>query len=381
MIPSLHISGFKVFRDIKLPRLGSLNLFVGKNNTGKTCLLEAVELYASSSRWEVLQIASRREAENAAVSRAERVGIFDPSPFVQPLMNLFHRRKGIIPQLQIRLSANNEEADLELRRSGIPVLASPLDQEIQFRDSGTQGQGLQQTIAITYEAEGFQVSRGKAKQGRIFSEHSLQKRSNPDAMLAPSGWLHPDAAPVAYLPARGLANGEAKRLWDNAQLADKDDLLVSWLRLIEPEARDVTYIGDSGSGVGVPYLKINGDRGRSPLGSMGDGLTRLFHIGLAMVNASGGILLIDEFENGLHWEVQEQLWKALFEAANQFGVQVFATTHSNDCIRAFMDAQNSRLIPSESFVYRLERSGDDVYALELPSENLNAALRQQVEVR
>ena len=47
MIPSLHISGFKLFRDLELPRLGSLNLFVGKNNTGKTCLLEAVELYAS----------------------------------------------------------------------------------------------------------------------------------------------------------------------------------------------------------------------------------------------------------------------------------------------------------------------------------------------
>jgi predicted ATP-dependent endonuclease of OLD family len=49
MIPSLHISGFKLFRDLELPKLGSLNLFVGKNNTGKTCLLEAVELYASSS--------------------------------------------------------------------------------------------------------------------------------------------------------------------------------------------------------------------------------------------------------------------------------------------------------------------------------------------
>jgi AAA15 family ATPase/GTPase len=49
MIPSLHISGFKLFRDLALPKLRSLNLFVGKNNTGNTCLLKAVELYASSS--------------------------------------------------------------------------------------------------------------------------------------------------------------------------------------------------------------------------------------------------------------------------------------------------------------------------------------------
>jgi AAA15 family ATPase/GTPase len=114
---------------------------------------------------------------------------------------------------------------------------------------------------------------------------------------------------------------------------------------------------------------------------MGDGLTRLFHIGLAMTNASGGILLIDEFENGLHWEVQKELWKALFQAANQFGVQVFATTHSTDCIRGFLAAQSEVLKLSENYVYRLERQGDDIYAFELPAENLGAALRQQVEVR
>jgi AAA15 family ATPase/GTPase len=114
---------------------------------------------------------------------------------------------------------------------------------------------------------------------------------------------------------------------------------------------------------------------------MGDGLTRLFHIGLAMANASGGILLIDEFENGLHWEVQAELWKALFEAANQFGVQVFATTHSNDCIQAFVEARKDRLISSESFVYRLERRGDNIHAHEFSSQGLEAAMRQGIEVR
>jgi predicted ATPase len=47
MIESLHIAGFKLFRDLTLPKLGRMNLFVGENNTGKSCLLEAVGLYAS----------------------------------------------------------------------------------------------------------------------------------------------------------------------------------------------------------------------------------------------------------------------------------------------------------------------------------------------
>jgi predicted ATP-dependent endonuclease of OLD family len=100
-----------------------------------------------------------------------------------------------------------------------------------------------------------------------------------------------------------------------------------------------------------------------------------------MANASGGILLIDEFENGLHWEVQRELWRALFQAAGNFGVQVFATTHSNDCIQAFIEAQKDRLIPNESYVYRLERKGEDIRAHEFSPQGLEAAIRQGIEVR
>ena len=64
MIESLHVSGFKLFRDITLPRLGRLNLFVGENNSGKSCLLEAINLYAGRTPiTNVLQTAARRSRE------------------------------------------------------------------------------------------------------------------------------------------------------------------------------------------------------------------------------------------------------------------------------------------------------------------------------
>jgi predicted ATP-dependent endonuclease of OLD family len=85
MIPSLHISGFKLFRDLELPKLGSLNLFVGKNNTGKTCLWEAVELYASSSPWDILRVASRRDPNY----ESHALG----SPWL-PILNYFHSSAG-----------------------------------------------------------------------------------------------------------------------------------------------------------------------------------------------------------------------------------------------------------------------------------------------
>jgi hypothetical protein len=379
MIPSLHISGFKLFRDLKLPKLGSLNLFVGKNNTGKTCLLEVVELYASSSPWDILRVASRREPDVIQRRKLERFDPFELEESLRPLMNLFHREHGHIVLPLIRLAAKHPEADLEIRCE--PFLADILEHEAISTEAGKlEPSSLQRRLRHVIE-KGFVLTRGQKKSRPLFFERYLRRHPVPDEILEEEGWLHPDVAPVAFLPARGFSNSEAKRLWDKASLADKDELLLDWLRFIEEEVRDLRYISDPDSGGDLPFIKINGDRGRTPLSSMGDGLTRLFHIGLAMANASGGILLIDEFENGLHWEVQNQLWKALFRAADSFGVQVFATTHSNDCIQAFIEAQRDRLIPSESYVYRLERRGDDIHAHEFSQEGLEAAIRQGIEVR
>jgi hypothetical protein len=379
MIPSLHISGFKLFRDLDLSKLGSLNLFVGKNNTGKTCLLEAVELYASSSPWDILRVGSRREPDVVQKRRFDKFDPFELEESLRPLMSLFHRERGHILKPHIRLSAGHSEADLELRCERF--LADLLEHEAMTTEAGKLEPSSRQRHLHHLFEEGFVLTRGKKKSRPLFFERYLRRPDIPEEMLKEEGWLHQDVAPVAFLPARGLSNREAKGLWDKASLADKDELLLDWLRFIEPEVRDLRYISDPDLNGDRPYLKINGDRGRTPLSSMGDGLTRLFHIGLAMVNASGGILLIDEFENGLHWEVQLQLWKALFEAANQFGVQVFATTHSNDCIQAFVEAQKDRLIPNASYVYRLERKGESIHAHEFSPQGLEAAIRQGIEVR
>ena len=52
-------------------------------------------------------------------------------------------------------------------------------------------------------------------------------------------------------------------------------------------------------------------------------MQRTFGIALALVNARNGLLLIDEFENGLHYLVQPDLWRLIFQVARRLNVQVF----------------------------------------------------------
>ena len=167
-------------------------------------------------------------------------------------------------------------------------------------------------------------------------------------------------------------------MWDQFIQGPGQERVLNWLRLIDPRVQDLAYIAGE-SRTRVALLKVEG-RARIPLSTMGDGLRRMFHIGLAMATASKGILLIDEFENGLHWRVQRELWVALGKAAQEFDVQIFATTHSRDCIGGFVSASKELSIP-DATVYRLEREGDEIYAVDLALVNVEDALEVNGEVR
>ena len=82
-------------------------------------------------------------------------------------------------------------------------------------------------------------------------------------------------------------------------------------------------------------------------------MNRLFGLALALVNARGGLLLINEFENGLHHSVQTDVWRMIFRLAERLAVQVFATTHSRDSVRSFQEAaaespEEGVLLPPDS---------------------------------
>ena len=61
----------------------------------------------------------------------------------------------------------------------------------------------------------------------------------------------------------------------------------------------------------------------------------MFGLALALANSRGGLLLIDEAENGIHHTVQYEFWKLVLQTAQANDVQVLATTHSWDCVRGF----------------------------------------------
>jgi hypothetical protein len=155
---------------------------------------------------------------------------------------------------------------------------------------------------------------------------------------------------------------------------------VNALKIIAPDIEAVSMVGSEGpSQLRTAIVRSSGFPRPVPLRSFGDGLNRLFGIVLSLVNAKGGFLLIDEFENGMHHTVQLDVWRGIFHLSNLLNVQVFATSHSWDAVEAFQEAAAEH--PDEGLLIRLSRKGDEVIPTLFDGEELAVATRDRIEVR
>jgi predicted ATPase len=173
------------------------------------------------------------------------------------------------------------------------------------------------------------------------------------------------------LTAANIAQSFAK-----LQKSRREDLLVQALRLVDPAIERVEVVMDGG--IGIPWVQRAG-ASLVPLPLVGDGANRAARLALSLLEVPGGVLLIDEFENGLHYSALEGLWRNLATLAKQYDVQVFATTHSRECVNAaysaFDDAKDLR-------VYRLQTMPDSaVKVVEYSGSDISAAFDMNLELR
>ena len=169
-------------------------------------------------------------------------------------------------------------------------------------------------------------------------------------------------------------------LWDAIALTDDEEEVVESLQIIDPNISAITMVGNEPTGrTRKAVVRASNVSRPVSLRTYGDGVNRLFAMALNLVNARGGLLLIDEFENGLHHTVQTDIWRMVFRLANQLDVQVFATTHSRDAVRAFQKASEES--PEVGVLLRLARRGEDIIPTVADEGELAVATRHDIEVR
>lgn len=332
---------------------------MGKNNVGKSSLLEALQLYAhrGSPRliWELLVARDENEP-------VPSIGFVETETMLSALKYLFYGRKDVKTHpgsIQIG-PANSPKDTLSL---SVGWYTERLDK--------TGRQTMEPLQPEEYNTVIDAVPRFVIQMGRQPKTHYSLDPYAPHRVLKELKEVN-----CVFTPANGLDRGQISELWDAIALTSMEKDVLAALGIIAPGVEGLGIV-KQGS---IPIVKIAGIDDPLPIRSLGDGMLRAFSIVLALVNARDGILLIDEFENGIHYTALPDLWRLIFQVARRLNVQVFATTHSWDCIEGFQKAASTDK-QAEGFLIRLESKLGDIVATLFDERRLGIAIREHIEVR
>jgi energy-coupling factor transporter ATP-binding protein EcfA2 len=324
-ITSVEIVNFRSFKKLRVEGLARVNLIVGANNAGKTALLEAIEAIVSRESPFLLYRASvdRGEFRRRRGMEGDIVEL--------DLRHWFHGHL-IVKGASFNVRATGEDAFFVSRTiEGVPMNApSP-----PFIPGGfilvTDRPGAPAMPMLPLTADGL-LGAGAPSE---FNNFGLR--------------LHP---PVGFVATNRLFPKELARLWTKVVLTPGEERTIGALRLIEPE---IDRIAISESDDTIAKVLLHGADGPVPLGTLGEGVSRILALALNLARTTGGFLLIDEIENGLHWSVMPKVWRFLVETALAEDIQIFAATHSKDWLEGLADLHRTHpALAAHVSVHRLE---------------------------
>ncbi|MBN2375364.1 MAG: AAA family ATPase [Sedimentisphaerales bacterium] len=362
MLTSLHLENYRAFSNLKIDDLSHVNIFVGKNNCGKTSILEAVEMLLTGSDPSAIIRSPARRGE-IAVSNSERRGK------KYEINHLFHGHL-IDYESRFKIEGIQEGKSVFLSCEVVfPQESSDLASDLFENDDEVEPLFI---LNIESSERGEPIGLPMSASGNVFYE-SIWRSSLKEKL---------EIKPINFVRSESIDRFQISEYWDSIALTDKQDRLEEILRIIEPGLDKIAFLSGSRSRVGSygVVAKLKNIEARVPLGSLGDGIKHILVTILAAVNSTGGTVLIDEIDTGLHYSVMTNVWKILIETAKRLNIQIFATTHSLDCLRslAWLHRQNPSLCETVR-LHRVEKESDRTVAYS--SEEVEIAIEQLVEMR
>ncbi len=351
MFESIKIKNLRAITELEVNNLGQVNLFVGQNSCGKTTLLEALFFLIGAT--------NPKLPVNANTFRG--------LPFVNNKLwdSYFHNMDPTVPiEIGAQIRDTMEEQLLLIRpHHPKPTAAEPVPSDVASPsfapgDSETTRKlnGLELTYTSSEDPSNKIISEVSLRNGDLITEGTKERAIRGIFINSVTMYDWKD---------RFAEVQHKKRIGEVISLLKEIEPNISDLRLNEVVLLDVD--------IGLPSLL--------PANLMGGGIAKFLSIAFAMLVYQNGIVLIDELENGLGRSAQQKIWKAVLNWAQELNVQVFATTHSIECVKAFNNSADTTLFGSEAKLFRIERKGEKFRAVEYTKELLAESLESNWEVR
>jgi hypothetical protein len=324
MITSLKLENFRGFIDLTIDPLKQVNLIAGANNTGKTAVLEALYL-----------LFARGVDQLPGVFRSHIPG--NPQDdFVTFWQSLFYDRQ------------MDRAAKIIARTSSTETL-----------------------VCEIHDTKDNQVSLSYQK---VEGPEKRLHFQNEGPGISPFGYKFIVISTCLEQPAQ-----DADLFNQVTLLEGGEERLLSLLREVDSRVQKLRYAKAPGTTQPLVYVYF-GLKNAICLTQTGQVFSKLFSLFCKMLVSKAQVLLIDEIENGLYYESLTQIWKGIAALAAAENIQVFATTHSRECILAAHETFKA-MPPYDFALHRLQIVKGQPEVVTHDQQMMEVAFQAGMEVR
>jgi|GEM_PF-647912 len=357
MLNNLTIKNFRGIQELDVTDMRRLVLLSGKNNVGKSSVLEAVFLMMDHLSPDSFTRMNNFRGLNTPTNG---VGIWEP---------LFYQ---LNPDNDIQICATRGEDSLKLIYSKddsyIPAQNGGLPQNVvgSFQSSAKRDY----TLRFAFQVEGS-VEYSEIGHFTISDNGMLREiyDENGEKQLMPltytsfvnNYFVRTDRAILDRM-GKAEINGEKGKL-------------IEFMNHIDPSITDIVTLSING----IPQLYIKTKNKLLPVQFSGDGINKLLYIVLSIMDAKDGIVLVDEIDTGFHHSMYKVLWEIVSDVSRDYNCQVIATTHSYENIIGAIEGVKG--CPEDFSFYRLGYDKEGLKTFRSSYDLLKSAIRSDMEVR
>jgi len=292
-----RVKNFKRFRDLEVKDIGQFNLVLGDNNVGKTSLLEAL-LYPNSHNIEW---------------------------FISNLFKCLEFRNFPNPKREFWRYYLPTESYYERVSEEIEIYHGKMDESIFHVSIGANRMYIRPNSYKLHEyGDNFLDDTLEASEGRDIDYHAVESFSSKE---------------IPLIPFQGSFSSEIAEFYLNFMQGNKDlkKRFIKGMNRLFSEIEDIelSLLEENQKTLLVSRADSNYS---VPLAFYGEGTIKLTKVLSYLVRHGDKHVLIDEIDTGLYYQRMKDFWKVILETAFDNNTQIFATTHNQECIKAYQEA-------------------------------------------